>query len=741
MSRTNDERRAEIARILCGFSEDERVLTLLAYAVGRSLERNCDERNRLSLSWEQTNMIRHVADWLKVSVAEQASWLTRVDAHHRPLKLMKFGSLEAAVKEADKATLKAAQKARHIKLAEGAEELVAELAEGYYLVRLLTSQALDAESSAMQHCIGNGAYDASLDHDDVAFYSLRDPSGKPHATLEVKDGWLEQCQGKQNRMPDDKYVGLLLSAFTSHGWKSYIPFKHHDLTKDIDHRLHDINRLPEGFDSRDNLNLSNRPLTSLPKGLRVNGALDIRGTNITDLPDGLYVKGTVYAQQTALSHIGKDVFIGNALRAEKTLLTTIPDDITIIGSLMASGSRFVRYPVTANVPRDVDLRSTPIASLPEGMRVSGSLLLDDCRDLSVLPERCLIGRALSIKNTSITRIPPSAKVGRCLYASGSLVEDIGSQRVWEHLDLSDTPIKRLPDGLTIVCRKGNGKLNLSGSAIEDLGKGLRVNGRLDLRNTPLQTIPDIEVRGELAMSGSQLTVIPPAFRMAGMLDISETKVVELPENLVVTGSLIAKGLPSLTILSGVKVGKRLDLSNTVVARWAENGSFGSVKCDAAVILEMPVTMELADFFADDAKIDRWPTRMSVKGDFSFQRGTAGTMPGYLSARNIECEGAKGLKAPAVISASGRVRFNHSRFQSYPEQVHAVSGDFRWSDLNHLSAAWRIDEHLLVEHSKLESIESGLRVFGDLKFSNTPLRRRHEQAETFQPMQHTSVRFA
>ncbi|MBY3432799.1 hypothetical protein HFN89_01235 [Rhizobium laguerreae] len=261
---TMPARPTELSKLLGAYSDIEQVLTLLTHAVGRALERDFFNQG-LTVGWDQAAIIRHVTDWLTASVIDNDEWLGRVDAQGRPLKLMKLGSLEAAAKEADKAMRKRAQKLRTVKIKDGDEELFRELAEGYYIVRLLTPEALDVESAAMQHCIGQGSYDGLLKNTAFAFYSLRDPFGKPHATLEVEGDWLNQCQGKQNREPDNKYIDLMLSVFVDQKWKTSIPLS--GVIVDANHAIHDPMRLPDGFKSEGHLKLSKLPITSLPKDM------------------------------------------------------------------------------------------------------------------------------------------------------------------------------------------------------------------------------------------------------------------------------------------------------------------------------------------------------------------------------------------------------------------------------------------------------------------------------------------
>lgn len=187
---------------------------------------------------EYHRQLLHIADWLEASVLNNADWLQSTDKHGRPKKLMKFGSLDQIVKEADKAMLKAAQKGFSVQLSQRDERLEAELQGGFFIVELMSTKALDRESAYMQHCIGNGAYDGMLKNDNHRFLSLRDRFNKPHATMHIArmknvaisnktekpgyklfaddalvDGYywnLEQLQGKQNKPPLDKYYEVLV---------------------------------------------------------------------------------------------------------------------------------------------------------------------------------------------------------------------------------------------------------------------------------------------------------------------------------------------------------------------------------------------------------------------------------------------------------------------------------------------------------------------------------------------------
>ncbi len=241
--------------------------------------------------WERLTRdedIRHIVDWLKAAVFNDEPWLNNLDDRGRPKKLMKFSSIEDITKEANKAMLKAAQRLSAVRLVED-EELFKELNDGYYLVRLLTPASLDRESAQMQHCIGNGAYDAALTKPGNLYLSLRDKHGKAHATLEVNDGELVQLQGKQNIVPAQKYLDILIPSLKTTDWQINIPARILGHIIDVNGEWYKLDELPNGLIVGGDLHLRHTNITHLPEGLNVGGHLDLRSTNITHLPKGLKV--------------------------------------------------------------------------------------------------------------------------------------------------------------------------------------------------------------------------------------------------------------------------------------------------------------------------------------------------------------------------------------------------------------------------------------------------------------------
>ena len=89
-------------------------------------------------------------------------------------------------------------------LAQG--EVVFAFDDGWTVQELTTQEQLTDEDEAMQHCVGE--YFDEVAVGQTRIFSLRDPGGLPHATLEwnVKRGFVPQLKGKQNAAPLRPYL-------------------------------------------------------------------------------------------------------------------------------------------------------------------------------------------------------------------------------------------------------------------------------------------------------------------------------------------------------------------------------------------------------------------------------------------------------------------------------------------------------------------------------------------------------
>ena len=391
----------EIIAYLTPFAkDDQRALELLATSLGRVLNRAAKAGgNWRSLVTEA--QAKHIADWLIADVNQDAAWLKNVDALGRNKKMLKFYDVAGIVREADKVMIIQSQKLGEVKLVSGDEEFFDELADGYYLVQLMTPEALDRESSIMQHCVGQGAYDNELPKKGFKILSMRDQHGKPHATLEINDETsIYQIQGKQNAAPRRDYLDKLIEYFAiKHGDKYSIvgALSDHKLALSENNELVDMSNLPKNFVSKTDLNLGSISGASLPKGLHVKGFLNCTDSGITSV-SSIHVEGSIMLQ--------------------------CMDKLKSVSKI--------------TVGRNLTINHCPeFTSLPANLKVpNGSLMLNNCQKLKKLPAGLEVGDTLNLYGTSITQLPDDIKIGRKLVTKGM------------RINLEELP-STLPDSLII----------------------------------------------------------------------------------------------------------------------------------------------------------------------------------------------------------------------------------------------------------------------------------------------------
>lgn len=319
------------------------------------------------LTCGSSDSLRHIRDWIEGAIKSKDAWLNDLDEKGRPKKLLWIGSIAQAHAIADKdmrkkaATLRSrfANSASFFEEDEAAGHIKTAMIypDGSRLVQLLTTHALDIESAQLRHCIGNGAYDEKLLREDLAFYSIRDPLNKAHATFEVNNGRVLQFTGKQNIPPVEPYFSMGKDAIVRNQWRlSNNPGRTGLLERDGVY--YDARALPEDFVWEDSLDFSDAKwLESLPKGFGVKGNADFMNCEfLIMLPQGF------------------------------------------------------------SAGRDLDLRfCTSLKALPEGLHVPGNLFLFGCSSLGQLPEGLYVGGNLYVESETPLLLPTKMDVGGKIY--------------------------------------------------------------------------------------------------------------------------------------------------------------------------------------------------------------------------------------------------------------------------------------------------------------------------------------
>lgn len=586
----------DIDRYLDENAPDPEVAALLKLCLGRVLK-------RFDGVWTEAfnrDDFRHICDWLSTAVIDKSPWLSRLDDHGRPKKLMKFSTVKGILVEADKAMLVFAQKHGDLKLTDSDEALWLDLENGYVLVQLLTPAALDRESSVMQHCIGGGGYDRYLQNGERRLLSLRDAYGKAHATIEVRsDGHIVQLQGKQNALPARRYIAAMRMAFLRPDFnpsdimdrlgfvlstdgemldKFNLPTGV-EIVGNLVYRLHNGEySLPDGLTVLGSLELHGYPHPRLPSGLTVNGALVLAGSKVERLPDDIVVLGDIDVSGGVFS-LPHGFHAKGEVKLSCGSFPSFPNDVTVDGSLTVAGSTFPYIPSSLKVAGDVVFDDCVFTGVEAGFSAPADLTLSNCK-IDSLPDGLSVGGNLDLSNSSIREMPPSAyvagsvrlfcagiaeiprdwRIGRSIEASSSTLASLpGRAAVHGNLYLDDSSVTDL-DGLRSV----DGNLQIAHTKVQTLPAGLVIGGDLDGTHSALHELTaDVQIGGRLILTSSKIKCLPLGFAVGGACDLSNTAIAELPE--------------------GFSCGKYLDVLMTGITKIPSGTRTRQLMCDETVV--------------------------------------------------------------------------------------------------------------------------------------------------------------
>ena len=202
------------------------------------------------------------------------------------------------------------------------------LNNGYYAVQLFTPESLDCESSYMEHCVGDGYYDARVHLENVQIYSIRDKMNTPRLTIEVEDGVITQCMGRKNIVPTDAELRtavrqlmreLNLGLPNVNSWNKLIAYVKQD------DNLYDIFDFPKNFIAKTTINISAMDLDVLPdmSTVSVNGDFWCPKNKLTSLCGAPYrVSGHCKFSYNPLNTLyGMPKFVGGKIYLSNTRLT------------------------------------------------------------------------------------------------------------------------------------------------------------------------------------------------------------------------------------------------------------------------------------------------------------------------------------------------------------------------------------------------------------------------------------
>lgn len=396
------------------------------------------------------------------------------------------------------------------------------LSKGWRWVRVTTPEGMDYEGDAMGHCVGRGTYD------DKTIFSLRDPDGLPHCTVEWDAGnrVVHQVQGRANKAVVERYheaVRSFVSGLYPLDVKTANKFSHVLVNGVLLH----WKDLPDGLCLPGSLVLSDcKELKHLPRGLTVNGDLFLNDcNNLRKLPDGLRVEGNLFARRCeSLSHLPQDLYVRK--------------DMLFEGCISLK-----RLPSGFRINAGIYLREChALTSLPSGLHVGTELFLGDCSSLTELPEGLHVGGMLSLlRCTGLTSWPGDLSIGGLYLGEikGSVLRLPNGLYVMHNIMITgcDGPVS-LPDGLHV-----GGHLHLKACmGLVSMPSNLRVGGNLDMRNCAnLKGMgPNLHVGGNLDLSlCSDLESLPEGLNVGGNLYVPRClKLMRFPDSFRVGGDII-----------------------------------------------------------------------------------------------------------------------------------------------------------------------------------------------------------
>lgn len=690
--------------LLDGLTDDPRVRELLAVSLGRVLaRRGVDPAEALR---SDADTVRHIVDWLTAAVVNGDKWLSVTDDFGRPKKLMKFGTIDAIRAEADKAMFKRLAKTGRPTASDGEEEVVMRLDDGFTVVKLLTEKALDREGKAMQHCVGQGGYDAVLSSTE-ALMSLRDRHGKPHVTLHLSgDGKrLRQIQGKQNRPAIAKYTAAL-RPFLRTLKADDIPVNRLGFVLGRDGSVHDLDAMPDDFTVAGNLDLRGAKVARLPRRLTVEGDMAVTPSSVGRLPDDLTVGGelalrgdrrrgdfarlplrlsvgSLVAEKCALKTLPPCLRVKSGLSLKDSAVTTLPDGMLVdgdlslngcsairelpaglrvkgtldisssgvrtlpddlhVGSLKLAYTKIARFPSTVRVDRNIGAYGTAIR-FPDGLAVGGDLSLGKWRQ-SELPAGLTVKGSLSIEDSRITALPADLAVGATLDIAGTRIKALRHVRYDGDLRISRSAVTALPEGLHVA-----GRLMMSHTRIKSLPSGTRVGLDFYAERSHLETIPaDAVFGGDVRIRGSRVRSLPTGFS-ANSLDVSRTPVTALPEGLALRHSLA--------------------IAHTAIRRVPAGARFRNLYARDSRLEEVPASAtQYGDLDVSGTNVEALPEGLEVAVSLVINRTRIARLPGNLRVRNLDMWRSAVTAVPDGVVVGNRVIHSISKnFGRTPDQA-------------------------------------------------------------------------
>lgn len=135
-------------------------------------------------------------------------------------------------------------------------------------------------------------------------------------------------------------------------------------------------------------------------------------------------------------------------------ITSLPDNLKVGGSLYLDYGPITSLPNNLKVEGNLFLEGTKLTFLPDNLKVRGSLVLKNT-PITSLPDNLQVGHILDLDNTKITSLPNDLQVRKLNIPNTPLVKNYTAQEIENMIPNSKyTTIypagKDKPNGLTVI---------------------------------------------------------------------------------------------------------------------------------------------------------------------------------------------------------------------------------------------------------------------------------------------------
>ncbi|MCV9964456.1 PcfJ domain-containing protein [Pararhizobium sp. BT-229] len=602
----------------------------------------------------------HVADWLASAVAADLKWLRNVDGNGVPRKFSKLATVSDVKAEANRGLDRMLRNTVSKAAVAGEEETVAVFDNGYTLVSLRTSAALDRESKEMQHCVGLGGYDEGVAAGSLAILSLRDQKGKAHVTMELRvdERMVVQIKGKQNRFPMQRYFDILVPWITAQGYEvseqelagGYFrqgggPIRHVSTLSGGEELEGDLTLR---FDGDGDIDLV------LPPGLRIAGSLSVRAEyapgkrvvfgsdtvvgnqvettgatvvgleNVTSahlrviageiapVPDGSRISGETYLSKVAMGDLLDRAVFEHGVEIVDVERVTVPAAASVRGDLKISGANFVRVNPGLSLTGGISVVggvNDCMLTVGRNVSVCGSFHISNCD--ATLSEGLRVGEDLAVQFATMETLPSMMELGGLRLNKVRGIASIPSSAVINgNVYLGDTDVTSLGGRA-----EWPGDLRIPKAKIRHLPYGLTVTGSLEVSWTPLVEFPDaMRIGGSLTAVGCSAGRIPDDAVIGGSIDLSRNEAASIPDGMVISGCLKLDGAYLKRMPTGVKVEEIIHLGQFPVDRITRSFEAQSYSLSDSFVIDLSDLLEVEGNVWIDAKdASKLPAGMRIGG--------------------------------------------------------------------------------------------------------------------------------